>query len=151
LPAAGITCPTVVTLGPSLTELLIGLGAAGQIVGLTRYDDAPQVARVARVGGVLDPDIERIASLHPACVLHVGASGSIEPLLAPLRSLSIRIYHVPVTTLDDLALAAHTLGGLTGHAPRAESFARELARVRSAFGPWAQRCTPFAGQRGLVL
>jgi ABC-type Fe3+-hydroxamate transport system substrate-binding protein len=61
----------VVSLVPSLTHTLAGMGHAGALVGRTRYCDRPAglLAEVPAVGGPKDPDIDRILALQPDLVL----------------------------------------------------------------------------------
>src|SRR5690606_3802027 len=48
----------VVTLAPSLTELVLELGAGARLVGVSRFDDAEAVRALPRVGGLVDPSAE---------------------------------------------------------------------------------------------
>src|SRR5436190_24285991 len=61
----------IVSLVPSLTELLFWLGAGEQVIGRTRFCDEPRgkVERVASVGGTKDPDVARVAALRPGLVI----------------------------------------------------------------------------------
>ncbi len=60
----------VVTLAPSITEDLEYLNLSSVIVGVTIYDDTPQVANVTRVGGYGKyANLEKIAALHPDLIL----------------------------------------------------------------------------------
>lgn len=57
----------IVSLAPSLTELLCDLGLGAQVVGRTRscIHPADEVARIAKVGGPGDIDVEKIRQLAP--------------------------------------------------------------------------------------
>ena len=61
----------IVSLCPSLTELVFDLGRGSDLVGITRWCVHPQRARneIEQVGGTKDPDIERILELAPDLVL----------------------------------------------------------------------------------
>jgi ABC-type Fe3+-hydroxamate transport system substrate-binding protein len=61
----------IVSLVPSLTEVVCALGAAARLVGVTRYctDPAAIVAGLPRVGGTKNPDLARIVALEPDLVL----------------------------------------------------------------------------------
>ncbi|MGA0927483.1 MAG: ABC transporter substrate-binding protein, partial [Burkholderiaceae bacterium] len=51
----------VVTLLPSLAEVVCDLGACDRLVGIDRYTNwPPETANVAVVGGGLDPQLEAI-------------------------------------------------------------------------------------------
>jgi iron complex transport system substrate-binding protein len=60
----------LVSLAPSLTEILFAIGAGPQVVGVTRYCEYPPGASVLpRVGGMSDPSIEALGRLRPDLVL----------------------------------------------------------------------------------
>jgi iron complex transport system substrate-binding protein len=61
----------VISLCPSLTELVFRLGAESCLVGITRYciHPAEGVAEIEKVGGTKDPDLDRIRELEPDLVL----------------------------------------------------------------------------------
>ncbi len=61
----------VLSLCPSLTELVFDLGMGAELVGITRYcvHPAEQVESIEKVGGTKDPDVARIVELAPDVVL----------------------------------------------------------------------------------
>ena len=61
----------IVSLVPSITELLFDLGVGNRVVGRTPFCVHPHdgVARVPRVGGTKTPRLERIRALEPTHVL----------------------------------------------------------------------------------
>jgi iron complex transport system substrate-binding protein len=64
-----------VSLLPSLTESACLLDACDRLVGVDRYSDWPDsVQALPRLGGGLDPDLERLVKLAPDLVLAAGTS-----------------------------------------------------------------------------
>ena len=65
------TRPTrIVSLIPATTEMLFAMGAGDRLVGAGNFDRfPPEVDRLPRVGGLLDPDTERILALRPDLVI----------------------------------------------------------------------------------
>jgi len=61
----------IVSLVPSLTELVCDLGRGDRLVGVTRYcTDPPDIVRtLPKVGGTKDPDLQRIRDLAPELVI----------------------------------------------------------------------------------
>ena len=61
----------VVSLVPSLTEALFALGLGGKLVGVTDWcvHPAEAVARLPRVGGTKNPDLDAILALRPDLVI----------------------------------------------------------------------------------
>lgn len=64
----------IVSLVPALTEALFAIGAGSEVVGVGSFDThPPEVASRARVGGLLDPDMEQIFRLRPDLVILYGS------------------------------------------------------------------------------
>jgi iron complex transport system substrate-binding protein len=61
----------IVSLCPSLTELVFDLGRGDDLVGITKFcvHPAARVGAVEKVGGTKDPKVERIVALDPDVVL----------------------------------------------------------------------------------
>ena len=60
----------VVSLAPNLTEIVFLLGQEERLVGVTRFCNyPPPAALLPRVGGIVDPDVERIVAAAPDLVL----------------------------------------------------------------------------------
>ncbi len=64
-PRAPASPGRVVSLAPSLTDVVVALGRSALLVGVTRYDDAPEVRGLPRVGGFLDPSPEAVLAAKP--------------------------------------------------------------------------------------
>jgi iron complex transport system substrate-binding protein len=99
----------IVSLVPALTEMLFAIGAGPQVVGVSSFDDyPPEVKSLARVGALVDPDMERILSLRPDLVIVYGSQTTVETQLtrAGIRAYSYR--HAGLagvfTTIRDLGL-----------------------------------------------
>ncbi|MGB0348106.1 MAG: helical backbone metal receptor, partial [Balneolaceae bacterium] len=61
----------IISLVPSLTELLIDLGLSNQIVGRTRFCIHPsnKISTIPNIGGTKNPNIEKIRDLEPDLVI----------------------------------------------------------------------------------
>jgi iron complex transport system substrate-binding protein len=131
----------VVTLAPSLTDMVIALGHAGRLVGVTRHDDAPEVAALPRVGGFLDPNPEVVIALDPDLVLWVTDGGALPAVrrLADVarasRGRAFPILAVPVVSVADVLATARLVGSALGDPAGGERLAKDLAsgveRVRA--------------------
>lgn len=105
----------IVTILPSLAEIVCELGACGRLVGVDDYADWPAaVRRLPRVGGV-DPDIERIVALKPDLVLLTAGA----PVAPRLQALGVPVFGVELKTLADLRRTMLNIGALlqAGGAP----------------------------------
>src|SRR5919108_826674 len=60
----------IVSVAPSITEILFALGAGDQVVGDTTYCNFPEAAKAKpKVGGYTTPSLEAILSLRPDQVI----------------------------------------------------------------------------------
>jgi ABC-type Fe3+-hydroxamate transport system substrate-binding protein len=66
----------IVCLVPSLTEALFALGLGDRVVGVTDWcvHPAEGVAKLPKLGGTKNPDLEAIRALRPDLVRRTGAA-----------------------------------------------------------------------------
>lgn len=83
-----LTAVRVVSLCPSLTELVFDLGRGADLVAITRWCVHPQagVGAIEKAGGTKNPDIERIIELAPDLVLMNREENRAEDALALERA-----------------------------------------------------------------
>lgn len=121
------TSQRIVSLVPSVTEMLFAIGAGAQVVGVSSYDRfPPEVESLPKVGALLDPDTERILSLRPDMVVVYGSQTDTEARFkkAGIRTFSYR--HGANDAIKGTFDTITALGAATGH----ETQAREVvARV----------------------
>jgi iron complex transport system substrate-binding protein len=151
----------VVVLAPSLTDVVLALGLGDRLVGVTRLDDAPEVARLPRVGGFLDPNPEAILALSPDLVLWVtdgGALGAVRRL-SELSRASRRPFPILALQIDSLAdvlatprIVADALGDPARGERLAEKLAADVEVVRRRARGLARRRVLFVvGREPLVV
>lgn len=124
----------VISLVPSVTDVIIALGAADRLVGRTRYDQDLRVAHLPSIGGTVDPSIERILALEPDLVIS-WRSGEAPGIRGQLQRIHLPVRWVGTETLDDMRQTIAAVGGWLGLEERAQSLLREidgtLAAVRA--------------------
>ena len=140
----------IVSLVPSLTEMLYAIGAGPQVVAVSSYDEfPPEVKRLPRVGALLDPDVERILSLRPDLVLTYGSQTTLE---AQLARAGVKVFSYRHAGVAGIMRGLRDLGAATGHAAEGEREARELQsqldaiRARVASFPRARTLLVFGRQ-----
>ncbi len=137
----------IISLCPSLTELVFDLGLERELVAATTWCVHPKgrVEAVLKVGGTKNPDIERIAALAPDIVLLNEEENRIEDLRA-LEERGIRCHSSFPKHCADTAAMVRDLGQVLGSTPAAESIAldieRRAERVRRSIAGLAS--VPFA-------
>jgi iron complex transport system substrate-binding protein len=125
----------IVSLVPSVTEVLFAIAAQDRLAGVTDFCDYPAEARLKpRVGGMLAPRLETIITLRPDLVIATTA-GNREETFVQLERLQIPVYVVNPTTVGDVLDLISRLGALTGHTVPAARLAAALdTRIRMVAG-----------------
>lgn len=125
-PAATGQAPRrIISLVPAVTEMLFAIGADPQIVAVSSFDHyPPAVEKLPRVGGLLDPDLERILALRPDLVVVYGAQSDLG---ARLADAGIRTFPYTLGGLANATTTIRRLGEATGHRQDAERVAAAVA------------------------
>ena len=99
----------IISLAPSLTETVYALGVEDHLVGDTDYCDyPPEAQKKPKVGGVINPNLEEIAALHPDLVLMSKEGNTLDTVRA-VESLGIPTYATDVHTIDQILLSIQKL------------------------------------------
>ena len=113
---------------PSATEMLYAFGLGDRVIAVGDYDQLPPGSEnKPRIGGLLNPNVEKIIEYKPDLVI---TYGSQDNLRNRMQELGIRIYpftHGSIAeTLDYMLKLGNTVG--------AEARAREIEqRIRNTF------------------
>jgi ABC-type Fe3+-hydroxamate transport system substrate-binding protein len=117
----------IVSLVPSITELLVDLGLAGRLVGRTGFciHPADAVAAIPKVGGTKDVNIEKIRRLAPTHLV-VNIDENEKPTVEALAEFvpHVVVTH-PLAPRDNLALA-RLMGGVFGAAAAAAAWCEQF-------------------------
>lgn len=124
---------SIISLVPSITELLCDLGLAPQLIGRTGFCIHPKdvVAAIPKVGGTKDVNLDKIRALAPTHVV-VNLDENTRPVYDALLTFvpHVIVTH-PVTPQDNLALT-RLLGGLFGVQDAAESWCTAFTEALAA-------------------
>ncbi len=125
----------IVSLSPSVTEILYGIGAWPQVIAVSQYCTYPDdVKNKPRVNGWDKTNLEQVMALKPDFVIGVDAQ---EPFLRDkLNGLGVRSLFVKSQTLADILASIGEIGRTTGHEQQATDLSAktqgEIDSVRKA-------------------
>lgn len=137
LSAQALAAERVVSLAPSLSEIVMELGAADLLVGLLDGGERPAaLAQVPSIGRYGQLDMERLLSLKPDLILLW--PGSVGPAQrAQLQRLNIPVYVAEPHNLEQLTTQvqaiAERLGRVDAGRQLAEPLRRRLAELRQRY------------------
>lgn len=122
----------IVSLIPATTEMLFAMGAGTRVVGVSNYDTfPPEVAAIEKVGGLVDPNVERLLALQPDLVIVYSSQSALK---AQLERAQIPYFDYVHRGLPDIAETIRRLGervGSSAEAARAASrLEADLAAIR---------------------
>jgi ABC-type Fe3+-hydroxamate transport system substrate-binding protein len=135
----------IVSLVPSITETLCGLGLADALVGITVYCVEPRevVSTKTRIGGEKNPDLQKIRGLEPDLVI-ANIEENLRDHVDTLRSWSIPVWVTyPRTVAEGIRLIAE-LGSVTGTEGRARAMLSDIEPLYERVVKSAARRAPVA-------
>jgi iron complex transport system substrate-binding protein len=122
----------VVALAPSITETIYSIGAGDEVVGVTDFTDWPAEAQKRpSVGGIVNPSIEKLVSLHPDLVI---ASREVNrrETVDELDRLGIPIFVVDPQGLDGVLESIRQVGRALNRSTDADRLVDQLRARREA-------------------
>ncbi|MGE0703522.1 MAG: ABC transporter substrate-binding protein [Vicinamibacterales bacterium] len=133
-PATPVRPERIVSLVPATTEILFAIGAGDRVVGVGSYDRFPPEAGTRpKVGGLIDPDTERILALRPDLVVGYATQ---DALIEQLDRASVPFYSYRHRALPDVMQTIRDLGTRVDEAEAASRLADrmqgQLESIRSS-------------------
>lgn len=139
----------IVSLVPSITELVCDLGLAGQLVGRTGFCIHPRelVRSVRKVGGTKDVDLGKVRSMRPTHVILNVDENRKEDARALAEFVPGLIVTHPLSPVDNPALY-RLIGGIFGREAEAEAL---CDRFKEAYEALHFSAGALAAERVLYL
>ena len=120
----------IVSLAPSITEILFALELSERLVGATQFSDHPAAARsLPKVGSYVHLNVEKIVALRPDLCIAVKDGNPISAI-DKLENMAIPVYAVDPRDLEAVLATLEELGRLLGVADKATETVNHLrARI----------------------
>lgn len=116
----------IVSLSPSVTEILADIGAQAQIVGRDSASDTPaSVKNIPIVGDYQQINIEKIVQLKPDVVLVAGVKAQ-QQQLDQLKKFNIPVTVINPTLLPDISATIMRLGEIADEVESAKLVAQQF-------------------------
>ncbi len=117
----------IVSLAPSITEIIYALGQGQRLQGATIYSDyPPEAVHLPKIGSYVHLDLERIVALQPDLCIATKDGNPLE-VITRLGKLNIPVYAVSTFDLHSVMNSITRIGSLV----QAEAQARKLVEALS--------------------
>ncbi len=118
----------IISLSPSITEILFSLGLEDRIVGVSNHSDFPtQALAKPRVGSYVNPNLEQTISLNPDLILAT-AAGNPREFVERMESLGFSVYTVFPRDFDGILRSISHIAAITGREHRGAMVIQEMRR-----------------------
>jgi len=145
----------IVSLAPNITEILFALGLGDRVVGVTRYCDYPPAAlKKDKVGGLTDPNVERIGALRPDLV--IAFRGNPWDVIQKLQALRLNVFVLDIgSDLESVPRTIDKIGRITRREEEAriliQSLEMRYRQVAAALSSITSRPRVFINLSGMNL
>ncbi len=124
--AFSATPERIISLAPSITEILYAIGLEDKIVAVTNFCDyPPQAKEKPKIGGMSNPSLEAVISVKPDIVL-MTTDGNPKEFEERLKQLGIRTYVFKARQLYELPEGIRDMGAALGAKEKAYKLAEEI-------------------------
>jgi len=114
----------IVSMSPSLTEILFKLGLGDRVVGVTRYCDFPNEAQAKeKIGGFMDPNLEAIVAMKPDLIVLLLEHEASRSLVEQLGIRCVTLCH---KNIDGIVDSIKTVGEACGASDAANRMVEEI-------------------------
>lgn len=146
-PSRKTALPRIVSLAPSVTSILVGIGARRALVGVSRWcvDVAPEVAGLPLVGDCWKLDVAEVMKLRPGLV--IGSVPFRPEVVAKIIEQPVAFLAISPRNLAGIWSDIRLLGRLANRGDAAEKLIRRMER---AFKAVARRAARMASKKPRV-
>jgi iron complex transport system substrate-binding protein len=126
LPRSSSSTPRIISLAPSITEIVYALNATNELIGRSSACDYPPaaVSNVPVIGDFGVPSLERMVALKPDQVLYTDVA---DPLMeSKMQRVGLHPVHIACTRLADIPPALIHVGQLVSREADARIMASNL-------------------------
>lgn len=126
-PSVSGNVPRIISLSPHITEIIYALGAEENLVAVTDFCTYPESAQKReKVGGLLNPNTEKILRLQPTHLFGVPAH---ETLSRNLGEFGLSIQMLPNEAIGDVLSTIRSIGVSIHKEKQAEKLIQEVNTV----------------------
>jgi iron complex transport system substrate-binding protein len=131
----------IVSLAPSITEMLFSMEAGEQLVGVTDFCDYPPEALKKPKVGYSNPNLESLVALQPDLV--IAPNDFLKPdVIVKLEQLKIPVFILADQNVEGIFVHIQTLGRIVGRSSKADTIVMQLRQQVSVIQRRIQGSVP---------
>lgn len=116
----------IISLSPSATEILFGIGAGAQVIAVDDNSNFPRTAPFSKLSS-FTPNVEAIAAYRPDLVILQSSATNAATIQMDLEKLKIKVFtEVTPININDAYSEFLALGAATGHPSRAKALVMSM-------------------------
>ncbi|MGD0308777.1 MAG: cobalamin-binding protein [Acidobacteriota bacterium] len=116
----------IISLAPSVTEVVYMLGADDRLIGVTTECDWPEAAkRKPKIGSLLNPNYENILAARPDLII-ASTAGNDRAAVYRLAELGLPVFVTAPRSVEGIMEATRQIGLITDRAPDGERLVAEM-------------------------
>ncbi len=120
----------IVSLAPSITEILFALGLNEEIAAVTKFCDYPDaVSAKPRIGGFVNPDTEKIISLKPDLIIGI-RDGNRMDTVDRLSNFGFPVYLIDPKGFDGVITTIENIGDVVEREKESRRMIKKLCDQR---------------------
>jgi len=120
----------IISLAPSITEILFALGLDGEIAAITTFCDYPDaVMNKPRIGGFVNPNIEKIVSLKPDLIIGIRDGNRMDTIYR-LNDFGFPVYLIDPKGFDGVMQTIKNIGKVVGREKESKRMIRDVVNKR---------------------
>jgi iron complex transport system substrate-binding protein len=120
----------IISLAPSITEILFALGLDEEVAAITNFCDYPEtVLNKPRIGGFVNPDIEKIVSLKPDLIIGI-RDGNRMDTVHRLNDSGFPVYLIDPKGFDGVMRTIKNIGDVVGREKESRKMIKEMVNKR---------------------
>jgi iron complex transport system substrate-binding protein len=118
----------IVSLAPSITEILFALGLDEEVAAITNFCDYPvAVLSKPRIGGFVNPDVEKIVSLKPDLIIGI-RDGNRMDTVHRLNDSGFPVYLIDPKGFDGVMQTIKNIGDVVGREKESRKMIKEMVK-----------------------
>jgi iron complex transport system substrate-binding protein len=116
----------IISLAPSVTEVLFLLGAGDRVIGVTTQCDWPEAAkRIPKIADLLNPNYELILASKPDLII-ASTAGNDRTAVLKLADLGLPVYVTAPRSVEKIFQTVENIGRITDCAERGDQLVAEM-------------------------